>query len=289
MDYKNRPSNIIALGQLCSTSNIDHNFSQCEWLAERAKQSNAKMLCLPECFAYMAEQEGDAYKNSEHLHDGKNLARYKELAKRFGLWMSLGGFHERSETEGKVFNSHLILNEHGEIVSVYRKIHMFKVTIANGPNLDENKSTQAGDQLVLVDTPLGKLGLTTCYDLRFPELYLALAKSGAQIILVPSAFTLMTGKAHWEPLLRARAIENQVYMVAAAQVGTHNPKRVSFGHSLVVDPWGTIVGNASDKYPELVLADLDLSYIEQVRESIPVNTHRKPHVYGEILTANKTK
>jgi predicted amidohydrolase len=275
--------NTIGLGQITSTSDLEENFRSCEKIAQLAKKQNVKLLCFPECFAFIGENDGDKLKHAEDLQIGKYISRYRELATKYDIWLSLGGYPELCpESPNKVYNSHLVVNNEGHIVAVYRKIHLFKVSLPGGPNLDETKTTHPGDKFVVVESPIGKLGLTTCYDLRFPELFLALTKSGAQIILVPSAFTLMTGKDHWRPLLTARAIENQVYIAAAAQFGSHNVKRHSYGHSLVVDPWGTVVAEASDKAPELVTANIDLNYIDEVRRRLPVWSHRREEVYGSI-------
>lgn len=157
------------------------------------------------------------------------MTHCRALAKRFGMWLSLGGLHERPEGEidstTKMFNSHFIVDSAGDVRARYQKVHLFDVSIPGGPVLNESSGTEAGNEMVVVDSPVGRLGLATCYDLRFPELFQGLTRAGAQILLVPSAFTAATGKDHWEVLLRARAIENQCYVIAAAQVGRHNEKR----------------------------------------------------------------
>ncbi|CAJ1954336.1 unnamed protein product [Cylindrotheca closterium] len=213
----------------------------------------------------------------------------RTIAKESSLWISGGGMHiggaPPDETEGspRVYNTHLILDEKGQIQALYRKIHLFDVSIPGKVELRESKTTAPGTEVVLCDSPLGRLGLTTCYDMRFPELYMELVKRGAQIMLMPSAFTVPTGMAHWHTLLQARAIESQCYVLAAAQVGKHNGKRESFGHSLAVDPWGTILADAGgakntsavdDAPPSIVTCEIDLDAIDNIRRRMPIGMHR---------------
>jgi predicted amidohydrolase len=208
------------------------------------------------------------------------------------LWLSLGGFPEKipsSQTtkrddkgngNEKVYNTHIVLDDKGDIKALYRKIHLFDVNIPNGPVLQESKYTAPGSEVVVIDSPIGRLGLSTCYDLRFPEMYEALVKKGAEVLLVPSAFTVLTGQAHWEILLRARAIETQCYVLASAQAGQHNEKRASYGHSLIVDPWGKVVEDAGgEASPALVVAEIDLKRLYEIRAKIPVQLHRRQDVF----------
>jgi predicted amidohydrolase len=182
-----------------------------------------------------------------------------------------------------VYNTHLVINGDGEIVESYRKLHLFDVHIENGPILMESNTTLAGNRIpTIVDTPVGKLGCATCYDLRFPEYSQRLRQDGAEILAYPSAFTVKTGQAHWEVLLRARAIETQCYVVAAAHAGQHNEKRASYGHAMVVDPWGTIVATCQDNTnePTLCYASIDLEYLESIRTAMPVSQHRRHNLLG---------
>ncbi len=174
-----------------------------------------------------------------------------------------------------------MINAKGELVDVYRKIHPFDVDIPGGPRLLESKATIGGQKLVVSDTPIGQVGLTICYDLRFAEQYLALTKLGAQVMLVPAAFTLPTGKEHWEALLRARAIETQCYVAAAAQRGTHNSRRESYGHAMIIDPWGSVVAQCTDR-EDIAVAEIDLDYVASVRTRMPVFEHRHPSIYGTV-------
>jgi predicted amidohydrolase len=171
-----------------------------------------------------------------------------------------------------------VVDHTGEGVAKYRKLHLFDVQLKNGSHYKESSCTAAGDALVVTDSPAGMLGLSICYDLRFPELYRHLAQEGARILVIPAAFTLHTGKEHWEPLLRARAIENQCYVVAAAQTGKHNDRRETYGHAMIIDPWGTVVAQCSDG-PGLAVADVSAEFLDDVRRRIPVWTHRRTDVY----------
>uniref|UniRef100_A0A8C0RNF4 Deaminated glutathione amidase n=2 Tax=Canis lupus familiaris TaxID=9615 RepID=A0A8C0RNF4_CANLF len=202
-----------------------------------------------------------------------------------GLWLSLGGFHERGqdwEQTQKIYNCHVLLNNEGSVVATYRKTHLCDVEIPGQGPMRESNSTIPGPSLESpVSTPAGKIGLAICYDMRFPELSLALAQAGAEILTYPSAFGSVTGPAHWEVLLRARAIETQCYVVAAAQCGRHHEKRASYGHSMVVDPWGTVVARCSEG-PGLCLARIDLNYLRQLRQHLPVFQHRRPDLYGNL-------
>ena len=210
--------------------------------------------------------------------DGPRLASYRALAQKSGLWLSLGGFHESGAPGGRVYNTHVVVDDAGDIRSQYRKIHLFDVDVPNGPILLESRYTAPGDaQACVVPTPFGfTLGLTTCYDLRFPELYMALVKNGADVLLVPSAFTVPTGKAHWHLLLRARAVESQAYVLAAAQAGRHSEKRESYGHALAVDPWGEVLADAgATASPEIVTVQIDAARIRSVRERMPIQSHRR--------------
>ena len=182
--------------------------------------------------------------------------------------MLLGGFHEASPNPDKCFNTAILLNESGEIAAAYRKIHLFDVAIQNGPQLMESKHTEAGDVAVTTETSFGKLGLTICYDVRFPALYQCLTELGAISHAVPSAFTKETGQAHWHTLLQARAIETQSYIIAPAQHGKHSKNRSSFGHSVIVDPWGRVLAELpeGDGY---ALAEINEEQVLEVRAQIP--------------------
>ncbi|KAG1671761.1 Nitrilase and fragile histidine triad fusion protein NitFhit [Nymphon striatum] len=290
---------LVAVCQLTSKSNKKENFETCKKLIEKAKNQGACMVFLPECYDYVGESRAQSHELAEMM-DGDIISQYKRLASHLGVWLSLGGGHEKiPDCNSKVFNTHTIIDHLGEICSVYRKTHLFDVDIPNKVRLKETDFTIPGKFInEPLNTPIGKLGLSTCYDLRFPELSVALTKMGAQVLTFPSAFTKTTGMAHWEPLLRARAIENQSYVIAAAQYGKHNAKRTSYGHAMnhkvtekrcnnrynfsqVVDPWGKIIASCNDD-TDVAIATIDLEYLEKIREEMPVQKHRRNDLYPVI-------
>ncbi len=267
----------IAVGQMCASSDVEKNFEVVADLCSQAKDRGCSMLFLPECFAFIGMKGTDALAVMEPLN-GPLLGRYRELAAKHGLWLSLGGFAEQGPDRDRRFNAHIIVNDAGEIRASYRKIHLFDVDMGdvNGPVLMESRTAAAGEALVTCDSPAGKLGLTVCYDLRFPEMFARLRyELGCEMMLVPSAFTKPTGQAHWETLLRARAIETQSYVVAAAQAGVHSEGRASHGHAMIVDPWGKVVAELDGEGTGIAVADVDLGYLKDVRSRIPVETHRR--------------
>uniref|UniRef100_A0A3Q2I737 Deaminated glutathione amidase n=1 Tax=Equus caballus TaxID=9796 RepID=A0A3Q2I737_HORSE len=275
---------LVAVCQVTSTPDKQQNFKTCAELVREAARLGACLAFLPEAFDFIARDPAETLRLSEPL-DGNLLGEYTQLARECGLWLSLGGFHERGqdwEQTQKIYNCHVLLNSKGSVVATYRKTHLCDVEIPGQEPMRESNSTLPGPSLESpVSTPAGKVGLAICYDMRFPELSLALAQAGAEILTYPSAFGSITGPAHWEVLLRARAIETQCYVVAAAQYGCHHEKRASYGHSMVVDPWGTVVARCSEG-PGLCLARIDLNYLRQLRQHLPVFQHRRPDLYGNL-------
>ena len=278
----------IAVGQMTACGTHAKNVEQVSKLCSLAKEAGAKMLCVPECFAFIGSSASETLAQASSL-DGENFGAFRALAKEHQLWLSCGGFHERVSTE-KVYNAHVIVNSEGSIVEVYRKMHLFDVSIPGGAVLMESKTTLPGDaQCCVIECFGAKIGLTTCYDLRFPELYTALAQRGADVILVPSAFTVPTGQAHWHLLLRARAVETQAYILAPAQVGQHNEKRASFGHALAVDPWGDVLADCgADESPTIVCVDIDHDKLSSIRQKMPIQHHRRPDVLNLCLSSSSS-
>lgn len=281
------PHPVAAVCQLTATSDKQANFCACKQLVEEAKERGASMVFLPENFDYIGSSREETLSLSENLK-GDTISQYTKLARKLGMWLSLGGFHERGhdwESDRRIYNSHIIINDKGDIISVYRKSHLFDVELPEkGISLKESAFTIPGPSLVPpVQTPIGKVGQGTCYDLRFPELSLALQRHGAEILTYPSAFTVTTGAAHWEVLLRARAIENQCFVVAAAQVGQHNEKRSSYGHALVVDPWGEVLGDCGGERPGMVLVEINLEKVSSTRRNMPVQQHRRDNGFYQSL------
>ncbi len=198
----------------------------------------------------------------------------RTLAHKAGVWLLLGGFPERGRDGTRIRNTSVLLDPEGTVVAVYRKLHLFDVDVPGGRRFRESETVEPGSDVVVAATPWGGLGLSICYDLRFPELYRAMAAQAARIIAVPSAFTYETGKDHWHVLLRARAIENQVYVMAPAQFGAHGPTRRSYGHALIVDPWGAVIAECGD-HEGFALGRLDFSYQDKVRTALPCLGHRR--------------
>eukprot|EP00871_Galdieria_phlegrea_P001649 jgi/Galph1/2485/GphlegSOOS_G1149.1 len=274
----------LAVVQLRSTKDTKANFENCQKLIHEAVLQGASFVSLPECFEFIGGSTKDALQIAQPL-DGPLFSRYRQLAVKENIWLSLAGFHEKGPDDAHIYNTQAIINPKGSMVAVYRKLHLFDVDIRDG-RISESSSTAYGKEMILVtNTPIGNVGLTTCYDIRFPELYSCLAGYGAHIILVPSAFFPSTGEAHWEVLLRSRAIENEatkVYIAAAAQVGKHNEKRSSYGHSMIVDPWGNVVSQLIEEENEVILGTIDRKYMEEVRRRVPKWNHRRSDVYAII-------
>lgn len=265
----------VAAVQMRSIGDLSANLGVVRDLVGRAAQGGAKLIVLPECFSFLGRGEGDKLAAAEVLDGtGPVLGALRELATKHGAWLVGGGTPETVPNDPKrTYNTLVVVNPSGELTARYRKIHLFDVDIPGGAVLRESDATAAGDQAVVADIAGVKVGLSICYDLRFPELYRELVKDkGAEVVVIPAAFTAHTGAAHWHVLMRARAIEDQVWVVAAAQWGKHNDKRESYGHSLVVDPWGTIVGELAEG-DGVVAAELDGEMLARRRTQMPVLRH----------------
>ena len=260
-----------------STTGIDPAASlrSLEKTIGEASEGGAEMLFTPEMSGLLDRDSGRAAKNLKDEQDDEVLAACREAARRHRIWLHIGSLAVLVDN-GKVANRGFVIDREGEIRARYDKLHLFDVDLPTGESWRESNVYSAGSGVVLVNgTPIGKLGLTICYDLRFPGLFARLAESGADVIAVPAAFTVPTGKAHWHVLLRARAIEAGVFVVAAAQVGRHEDGRQTFGHSLVVDPWGEVLLDMGEE-GGLGFADVDLKRISDVRSRIPALNHRRP-------------
>lgn len=264
---------IFAAIQITSNDEMDKNLEKSFFYIDEAIKNNAKVICLPEVFTYIGKNKD---KNQYYQKiTGDLVLKLKETCKKNNVFIITGSFHESIDNSDKCYNTSLLISDQGEILKEYRKIHLFDAVFKN-ESYRESDSFEAGDldQLNIVKTPYGNIGLSICYDLRFAEMYRELSKKGAEIIFVPSAFTMRTGREHWEILLRARAIENQVYIVAPNQFGFHDEKRESYGNTMIVDPWGKIISRASDKEC-VVYGDIDLNYLINVRKSLPCLEHKR--------------
>ena len=280
---------VVGVVQMCSTDDREHNFSVAARLVAEANARGVDLCCFPEGFHFIGGGETGLSSGqiAESLEASASLEKYAALAKEHGVMLSLGGFQERPSgavsgaERGKVCNAHIIVSPEGGLLGVYRKMHLFDYA-----DLVESNFTSAGQEPRAVALP-GKFrgwmaGLTTCYDLRFPSLYQHLrTKENCNLLLVPSAFTRRTGEAHWHVLLRARAIETQSFVLAAAQSGSHNGKRESYGHAMIIDPWGKILAEATDTDDsggdgaQLIVAELDHSLLTQIRKSMPIAEHKR--------------
>ena len=270
---------LIAVAQMKSGDDVEANFQTIYRLCEHAKQRGAQLVCFPENFAFLSKDQAAKASMAEPL-DGPLFARYRGIARKFGLEISFGGFQELA-SQRRVFNTHVVVDASGEIASTYRKIHLFVVDLPDGTQFDESADCEAGGAITTFPSSVAKLGLSICYDLRFPELYQALRAQHAELLLVPAAFTAETGKAHWEVLLRARAIENQCYVAAAAQYGLHYPGRATHGHAMIVDPWGSVIAQCSD-VESLTFAEIDLDYLNKIRTHMPVMSHKRPDLFSDV-------
>ncbi|KAI9252834.1 nitrilase, putative [Phascolomyces articulosus] len=272
-----------AVAQFCASSIITRNASICNELIERAASQGAKAVFFPEASDFIAESTAQSVQLTTNLNESPFVKSLQDSARDKRIWVSVG-VHEKSPSPSKIYNSHLLIDDQGNIVSVYRKIHLFDVDIKNGPRLMESDSTNGGNAILdPIVTPIGNVAQQTCYDLRFAELSIAQRHRGADILTFPSAFTVKTGQAHWEPLLRARAIETQTYVIAAAQIGPHNAKRTSYGNAMIIDPWGTVLARCGDSIaPSLAIAPINLDYLKKIRTEMPVTNHRRTDVYPKI-------
>jgi predicted amidohydrolase len=271
---------VVAAVQMTSTDDVEANLERCRQLVGDAAQAGAALIGLPENFAYLGSDRDHRAAIAEELPapgarvtEGPILTAMRQLARATGAWLLLGGFPERAAA-GLIRNTAVLLDADGDVAALYRKIHLFDVDVPGGRSFRESEMVEPGGEPVVARTPWGGLGLTICYDLRFPELYRALAARDARVIAVPSAFTMETGKDHWHVLLRARAIENQVYVVAPAQFGSHGGNRRSYGHALVVDPWGAVIAECGD-HEGFALARTTVAYQDKIRATFPALRHRR--------------
>lgn len=264
----------VALLQLCSGSNIRANLAQIE---QQIKQlpSSVKLVMTPEN-ALLFASTADYRKHAEHEGEGPLQQAIVDLATRYNVWLLVGSMPMYSRDNPKqITTSSLLFDNTGKLQARYDKLHLFDVDIADSHGrYHESDIYQYGQTVTVVDTPVGRLGMTICYDLRFPSLYQALRDKGAEIISIPAAFTRVTGEAHWEILLRARAIENQCWVLAPAQVGRHSEDRSTWGHSMVVDPWGTVITENADSVG-LIKARVDVSGLSGIRQRMPVAKHNR--------------
>lgn len=270
----------IAAIQMCSGSDVESNLQQAERALCQAADKGCQLAVLPENFAIF---DAACYREvAAQLPD--ILDRLAETAHRLNLWIVAGTLPVSNRpdgsliADGRVRTASHVIAASGEVVARYDKIHLFDVNVQDAQgSYRESATFEPGDAVVCVDTPVGRLGLTVCYDLRFPELFRALLDKGAELVSVPAAFTYVTGEAHWQTLLRARAIENQVYVIGAAQGGIHSPTRQTWGHSQIIDPWGRVLSERQEPGAGVVVAERSAEEQQNLRNRMPIQEHRRVH------------
>jgi predicted amidohydrolase len=265
----------VAAVQLASTPDRDRNLAVAERLVQSAAADGARLVVLPETFNVLGDHE--TMRRAAETLDGPTLTRSRDLARRLGIWLVAGSILERVAGDDRVFNTACLIEPGGEIRAAYRKIHLFDCDVP-GATLQESRVMRPGSEIVTVEVDGLPVGLAICYDLRFPELFRILTLRGAQLIVLPAAFTERTGRDHWEVLLRARAIENQVGIVAANQVGGSGSGPRWYGRSMIVDPWGLVRAQAPDEETGIV-ADLEATVQAKIRAQLPCLTNRQPETY----------
>jgi predicted amidohydrolase len=252
-------------------NDLDANLATVRDLAGVAARGGAKFVLAPE-YALMMDGSGRVMRERALAADGgPALAALQSVARELRIWLLIGSLTVRTD-EARIANRSYLVSDEGSVVATYDKIHMFDVTLPDGNVIRESSTYRPGDQAVIADIPWGRVGLTVCYDLRFPGLFRALAQAGAQLISVPSSFQRQTGKSHWHALLRARAIENECFILAPAMCGDHPGNRQTYGHSLIIDPWGEILAEAGEGV-EVIYADIDPARVTRVRSMIPSLEH----------------
>ncbi|EGW33832.1 nitrilase superfamily protein [Spathaspora passalidarum NRRL Y-27907] len=292
----------VAVGQLCSSSNLSHNLRTVVKLLKLAQAHNSRILFLPEATDYLSRNATHSKQLSHNVQSQFLTPLLEQIKESNGKTYVSIGVHLPGQE--RVRNMHLLINPYGEIISSYQKVHLFDVDVPNGPILKESKSVEPGNEIAKpIDIDGFNIGLGICYDIRFPEFALSLRESGAHVLTYPSAFTTRTGTDHWELLSRGRAVDTQCFVINAAQCGTHDVnadgesqdsdvKRISYGESIIIDPWGKVLSRAKKytdelikdeegDYYDIIYAELDIDSLTKVRKNMPVMQHRKPSVYSE--------
>lgn len=274
----------VAVVQLDTQDDKNANLDRISRLIDEAAAGGATLVSLPEVMNYIGEAAKDD--GRPEPIPGPSTELLMKKAKEHDIWIHSGSFAEALPGDERHYNTTVMIDRKGEIVAKYSKIHTFDVTLPDGTVCDESARVRPGDEIVTVETELGVLGFSICYDIRFPELFRLMALRGAQVLFTPANFTLPTGKDHWEPILRTRAIENGCYVVAAAQIGK-KPRFVAYGSSMVVDPWGTVLARARET-EGLAFAEIDLDYVDRVRGQLPSLKNRRPDVYDLKISDRRT-
>lgn len=277
----------IAAIQMCSSHLVEENLSIASHFIAEAAQQGAKLVVLPEMFVVMGLLPTDKIAEKEIFGKGKIQSFLSDQAKRNNIWIIGGTIPIECDNKPKIRAASLVFSNTGELVARYDKIHLFDVTLSENETYKESDTTEPGDKLITVDTPFGKLGLAVCYDVRFPELFRCLFNQGMEIIILPSAFTVPTGEAHWELLARSRAVENFCYLIGACQGGIHSNGRRTYGNSIIVNPWGNVIAKKENIESGIIYADINLDRVYESRKSIPIEHHQK--IFFDLSLLKKDK
>ncbi|GAA0317680.1 carbon-nitrogen hydrolase family protein [Bacillus carboniphilus] len=266
----------VAAIQMNTKADKQENLQKAERFITKAAEDGAIFISLPEYFNFMGP-DTEKVQNAEEIPGGETYQLLSSLAKKHGVYIHAGSILEKYSDE-KAYNTGFVVSPEGDVVAKYNKLHLFDIEINGMPAYKESNTIQAGESSATVELPFGKAGLSICYDLRFPELYREYALDGCNVLCIPAAFTQYTGMLAWEVLQRARAIENQCYVIAAGQFGSHAPGKACYGNSMIIDPWGTVIARAPEG-EGVIVAEIDPSTVKQARESVPCLTHRRPELY----------
>ncbi len=270
----------VGLVQINSRHDKESNIARAEALIDEAASLGSQLVALPEFVDYLGP-DPHLHGVPEAVPEGPTSQRFAAKARQHGIYLLGGSIHEATETPGKSYNTSVLYGPDGGVIALYRKIHLFDIDITGNVSANESSRILPGEDVVMGEIDGHQAGLTICYDLRFPELFRMHAVAGAEILFVPAAFTMFTGKDHWHTLLRARAIENQCYVLAPGQVGAHEPNdQKCYGHSVVIDPWGTVLADAPDKEC-VVTAEIDFDLQRKLRAQLPSLANRRPSAYRE--------
>lgn len=267
----------VAVAQMRTVSDKQKNYEKAEEMIAQAAAKGAQLIIFPEDMHYIGPYSPDI---REQIPGGECCQRLGACAKKHKIWVHCGSIKEVSPDPYKAYNTSILFSSQGEPVSIYRKIHLCDITGAPGVVVRESEKKLPGNEIVVADTELGKIGMAICYDIRFPELFRLLALQGARIICNPACFLSTTGPAHWEPLLRAAAIHNNCYILAPDQCGTREDGTLNWGHSMIIDPWGTVIAEAGQEKETLLLAEIDLGYADELKGRLGSLTNRREDIYS---------
>ncbi len=267
---------LAAVAQLNSQDDVNRNLAKMKELVEEAAAKGCRLIAFPECSHYIGN---DPFSIAEDIPGGRSFTFLAELARKHHIWIHAGSIYERCPGEKRLYNASFVLDPEGQLRCKYHKLHLFDVVLDNGPSVKESDRIIPGDRIVTLDTEeIGHCGLSICYDMRFGEIYRLMTLRGANLLFVPSNFTMNTGKDHWDVLLRARALENHCYLIAPAQIGK-KPKFQAYGKAMIVDPWGNVIAKCSDREC-IAIAEIDLDYVTSVRHQIFTLENRREDIYS---------